>query len=211
MPVTTWAPNAQKTTQRGGEPRGRPERVPAERAASRVSQSTASVGMTSAATTITAAPATVSRRARPPNILRTVSTPRREEAPVVDRVERAVEGDVEADVEELHQHEHAERRTEHACDDAPHTVRQHDGEHDDDDSLERKSHECAGREQPRLGWRHQRDPHDGGREHRERDSSERLSLARTGGTAFPPQPPDVPAERLGEQGERDDEDGTRGE
>ena len=62
----------------------------------------------------------------------------REEAPVVDRVERTVEGDVEADVEELHQHEHAERRTDHARDDAPHTVRQHDGEHDDDDSLERK-------------------------------------------------------------------------
>ena len=176
-PETSCGADAQNTTQAAvSAPAARSE-CRRWRAATRVSRSTASVGRTSAATTTSTAPATVRSATVRPNVLRTVSTPNREEAPVVDRVERTVEGDEEADVEELHQHQQAERRPDHPREDAPGAGGQDDGQQHDDDPFERKPHEGAGREPPRLDRSDQGDPHDDEREQRERDGSGGAALA----------------------------------
>ena len=64
--------------------------------------------------------------------------PDRGVAPVVDRIERAVERGEEAQVEELHQDEQAERRADHPREKATGAGGQDDGQHDDDDRFERE-------------------------------------------------------------------------
>jgi hypothetical protein len=134
-------------------------------------------------------------------------------APIVDRVERAVEGDEEADVEELHEHQKSKHGPEQPRDESAGAARQHDDQQDDDDPFEREPHEGAGCETPRLVRSDEGDPHHDEGEQRERDRPAATvhanrSASRGGGVPVPPQPPDVTAERFREERERDREDGA---
>ena len=134
----------------------------------------------------------------------------REVAPVLDRVEGAVERDEEAEVEGLDQDQHAEQRADHPRHEASSTRRQHEGQADDDESLEREPREGTRGELPRPDREHEREPHDRQGKHREHGGHDRASgpgCGWAGGRLLPvpPQPPDVAAERLGEHGERDDQ------
>ena len=74
---------------------------------------------------------------------RSVSMPIPSVARVVDGVERPVEGREEPHVEDLHEHEHAEHRSD---DHGQHAARgggQQDGQGDDDEQLERQPRERA--------------------------------------------------------------------
>ena len=120
-------------------------------------------------------------------------------------------------VEQLHDHQDAEQRADDAGQDAPRDGGQDERQAEEHEALEREPRERARGETP--GWirSDQGDPHDDEGEKRERrgDAAGRVRAGRgRGGDAWPrrasvaagaPQPPDVAAERLGEQGERDGE------
>ena len=118
-PETSCAPNAQQSTQAapsaataGSDRRRWP-------AATRVRRSTARVGRTSAATPSSTAPTTARFASVRPNDVAQRLDADGGVAPVVDGIERPVEGREEAEVEELHEHQQAERRPDHPGHDAP--------------------------------------------------------------------------------------------
>src|SRR6185437_6798155 len=84
----------------------------------------------------------------------------REVAPVLDRVEGAVERDEEAVVEELDQNQHAEQRADQPRYETPPPGRQGEGKADGEESLERDPQEGARGEKRRPDRRHERGPDD---------------------------------------------------
>ena len=147
-------------------------------------------------------------------------------APIGHGVERPVEGLEEPHVEDLHDDEQAEHRAQDAGQGASSPRGQHEGQGDDGEALERDPHECAGRETTELIRSDERGPHDEksqDREHRgepgSHGSAPRAGMSggcesgAPGGnhrrTPVDPQPGDIAAERLGEQGERGEDGDLR--
>ena len=136
-------------------------------------------------------------------------------AAVGDRVERPVEGLEEPHVEGLHDDHQTEDRSDDAGQEEPTPGRKNDGQGDEDEALERDPHERVGRETVQLVRHDEGEPHDDKGEDREHDGDAcaHPSASRAGasvgcrsgtgrGVPVAPQPPDIAAERLGEQGER---------
>jgi hypothetical protein len=128
---------------------------------------------------------------------------------IVERPERPVERREEPDVEDLHEHEHAQDRSEGHDQHAARAGGQQGGQGDDDEKLEREPCERAEVEVARLVRRDEGGPHEQQGEHRGGHGDAGGRVPAQSGVPAPPQPPHALAHRRHEQHECGEEESLR--